>query len=33
MAKNPHMTAAQIQAVSQQAEQEFQAKMVRAMLK
>lgn len=33
MAKNPHMTAAQIQAVSQQAEQEFQAKMVRALLK
>lgn len=33
MTKNPRMTAAQIQTVSQQAEQEFQAKMVRAMLK
>ena len=33
MAKNPHMTAAQIRAVSQQAEQEFQAKMVQALLK
>ncbi|MGM9906848.1 DUF4811 domain-containing protein [Limosilactobacillus sp.] len=33
MAKNPQMTADQIKAVTQQAEQEFQAKMVRAMLK
>ena len=33
MVKNPHMTAAQIRTVAQQAEQEFQAKMVRALLK
>lgn len=33
MAKDPQMTADQIRAVTQQAEQEFQAKMVRAMLK
>lgn len=33
MTKNPHMSADQIQAVSQQAQQEFQAKLVRAMLK
>lgn len=33
MAKNPHMTAAQIRAVSQHAEQEYQARLVRALLK
>ena len=33
MAKNPHMTAAQIRAVAKQAEQEFQAKKVQALLK
>lgn len=33
MTKNPHMSATQIRAVAQQAEQEFQAKMVRALLK
>lgn len=33
MAKNPRMTAAQIRVVAQQAEQEFQVKMVQALLK
>lgn len=33
MAKNPRMTAHQIQQISQQAEQEFQARMVKQMLK
>ena len=33
MTKNPHMTAAQIRAVAKQAEQEFQAKKVQALLK
>ncbi|MCH3921298.1 DUF4811 domain-containing protein [Limosilactobacillus sp.] len=33
MAKNPHMSAKQIQQTAQTAQQEFQAKMVRQMLK
>ena len=33
LAKNPHMTAQQIQQVSQQAEQQLQGQMVKEMLK